>query len=161
MRDCDLYATILGLTAPWKVTDVELDAKLEVVAVSVKAEGRSALVCPECGESRPGYDTRERRWRHLDTCQYETILVTQIPRIKCAEHGVRQIQVPWGEPGSGFTALFEALVSDWLKEATTTAVARRLGLTWDEVDGFMQRASNSWTATSTQPTSRADPASGR
>ncbi|MEM7205207.1 MAG: helix-turn-helix domain-containing protein [Planctomycetota bacterium] len=51
-----------------------------------------------------------------------------------------QVHVPWGEPGSGFTALFEAVVIDWLKEATTAAVARRLQLTWDEVDGIMQRA---------------------
>ncbi len=42
MRDRDLYATILGLTAPWKVTDVELDAKLEVVAVSVARAPSSA-----------------------------------------------------------------------------------------------------------------------
>lgn len=140
MRDRELYSQILGLTAPWKVTDVELDAKLEVVAVTVEAEGRSAFVCPECGESCPGYDTRERRWRHLDTCQFQTILVAKVPRIKCSEHGVRQVHVPWGEAGSGFTALFEAVVIDWLKEATTAAVARRIGLTWDEVDGIMQRA---------------------
>ena len=97
MRDRDLYATILGLTAPWKVIDVELDPKLELVAVTVEATGRSVFVCPECGESCPGYDTRDRRWRHLDTCQYQTILVAKVPRIKCPEHGVRQVEVPWGE----------------------------------------------------------------
>ncbi len=48
--------------------------------------------------------------------------------------------VPWSDPGSGFTALFEALVIDWLGEASIQAVARRLGLTWDQVDGVMQRA---------------------
>ena len=34
MRDRDLYATILGLTAPWKVTDVDVDPKAEVVVAS-------------------------------------------------------------------------------------------------------------------------------
>ena len=29
---------------------------------------------------------------------------------------------------------------DWLQEATTAAVAQQLGLSWDEVDGVMQRA---------------------
>lgn len=33
----------------------------------------------------------------------------------------------------------EALVIDWLKAANTEAVARVLGLTWDQVDGVMQR----------------------
>ena len=53
---------------------------------------------------------------------------------------MKTIQVPWSDPGSGFTALFEALVIDWLQAANTSAVSRLLGLTWDEVDGIKQRA---------------------
>jgi transposase len=53
---------------------------------------------------------------------------------------VLQIRVPWGAPGSRFTALFEALVIDWLQEASTSAVARLLGLDWGEVDRIMARA---------------------
>jgi transposase len=63
-----------------------------------------------------------------------------VPRVKCDEHGVLQIVTPWAEPGSGFTALMEALVIDWLREASLSAVARRMRLTWDEIDGVMQRA---------------------
>lgn len=37
-------------------------------------------------------------------------------------------------------ALFESLVIDLLNEASFAAVARRLGLSWDEVDGIMSRA---------------------
>jgi transposase len=48
--------------------------------------------------------------------------------------------VPWAEPGSWFTALFERLVIDWLHEANIKAVAEQLHLSWDEVDGIMQRA---------------------
>jgi transposase len=36
--------------------------------------------------------------------------------------------------------LFEALVIDWLREASLSAVARQLRLSWDEVDGIMARA---------------------
>lgn len=50
------------------------------------------------------------------------------------------ISVPWAEPGSGFTALFEALVIDWLKETTISAVGRQLSLSWNAIDGIMQRA---------------------
>ncbi len=35
---------------------------------------------------------------------------------------------------------FEAQVIDWLQEATTAAVAVQMGLSWDEVDGIMERA---------------------
>jgi transposase len=60
--------------------------------------------------------------------------------VTCEEHGVVQVAVPWAEGGSRFTALFESLVIDWLKEASFAAVSRRLGLSWDEVDGIMSRA---------------------
>lgn len=140
MRDRDLYAQILGLTAPWRVVDVELDAAGEEVRVHVEHDPAATLVCPECGRTAPGYDTRRRRWRHLDTCQYRTILIAEVPRVQCPEHGVKQVRVPWAETNSSFTALYESLVIDWLKEASTAAVARRMHLSWDEVDGIMQRA---------------------
>lgn len=138
MRDRDLYARILGVAAPWAVTDVQLnDAKK---AVEVFLEHRGDIACPECGQVCGRYDARERRWRHLDTLQFQTILVAQVPRADCADHGVRQVPVPWAEGGSRFTALFEALVIDWLGEASISGVCRLVRLTWDEVDGIMKRA---------------------
>jgi transposase len=139
MHDTDLYARILGIAAPWRVTEVEL--RLDGGEVVVRL-GRDAtdLRCPTCDVVAPGYDHRERRWRHLDTCQYRTVLVGDIPRVDCPEHGVQQIRVPWAEPGARFTALFEALVIDWLQVSSFAAVARRLGLSWDEVDGIQARA---------------------
>lgn len=138
MRDCDLYARILGIEAPWSVSKVELDEQRKLVNVCV--EYRGPPICPSCGEPAAGYDTRQRRWRHLDTCQFQTFLIAEVPRVKCATHDVKQMEVPWADPGSRFTALFESLVIDWLKEASLAAVARRLGLSWDEVDGIMGRA---------------------
>jgi transposase len=60
--------------------------------------------------------------------------------INCSEHGVRQIDVPWAEENSRFTALFDSLVIDWLHEASIKAVAQRLRISWGAVDGIMQRA---------------------
>jgi transposase len=140
MQDRDLYAQILGLKRPWSVRNVELDNTAEEVVVQVEHDRTETLLCPECGKACPGYDSRRRRWRHLDTCQFKTILEAEVPRIECGEHGVKQIALPWAEPGSGFTALYECLVINWLKEASRLAVARRLRLTWAEVDGIMERA---------------------
>ena len=140
MRDTELYAQILGVSRPWQVRGVELKLEGGEVEVFVEHGEKGKLACPECGADSSRYDKRERRWRHLDTCQYRTILVADVPRVECAEHGVKTIRVPWAEPGSPFTALFEALVIDWLKAANTQAVSSLLGLTWDQVDGVMQRA---------------------
>lgn len=140
MHDKELYGQILGVTTPWTVSNVELDLKASEVRVAIAWMAEEPTTCPECRKPCRGYDRRERRWRHLDTCQLRTVLVVQVPRIECAEHGVRQVHVPWAEPGARFTALFEAVVIDWLLEAPIATVAERLRLTWDEVDGIRGRA---------------------
>jgi len=139
MRDKQLYQQILGIESPWRVVDVELTASIEEVRVYIQHQKGIGLCCPQCGKACVGYDVRQRVWRHLDTCQFKTLLVADIPRTQCPEHGVHQISVPWAEPGSGFTALFERLVIDWLKEANIKAVSERMGLGWSAVDGIMQR----------------------
>lgn len=139
MKDTQLYSQILGIEKPWKVTDVKVSLPEDEVEVIVE-HGGSKLSCPKCGETCPGYDKRRRRWRHLDTCQLKTLLVADVPRVECAEHGVVNVSVPWAEPGSGFTAMFEALVIDWLQVASISAVADRIRLSWNAVDGIMQRA---------------------
>jgi len=140
MRDKDLYAQILGIKSPWQVSSVELALSEGEVLVHVEPEAGARQRCPACGKESPGYDSRTRRWRHLDTCQFKTILVADLPRVKCKEHGVVTVSVPWAELGSGFTAMFEALVIDWLQEASTSAVSRLMGLSWNAIDGMMQRA---------------------
>ncbi len=140
MRDKELYQQIMGITHPWTVTEVELSLKEGEVKVHVEQETDTQQHCPHCDATCPGYDKRQRTWRHLDTCQFKTFLVANVPRINCPEHGVVTIPVPWAEPGSGFTALYEALVLDWLKETTTQAVSRQLSISWTAIDGIMQRA---------------------
>src|SRR5437870_5317412 len=140
MRDRELYAKILGLEAPWTVTAVDLDLAAGRVVVRLGRTGGAPLACPECGQTCPGYDAQPRRWRHLDTCQFQTILEGDVPRCQCPEHGVKQVRVPWAEPGGRFTALFERLAIDWIGAAGRQAAARRLGLSWEQADGIMQRA---------------------
>jgi transposase len=140
VRDRDLYAKILNLPEPWMVVDVELDLPGKSVTVLLGRREGAALLCPECGTACPGYDAQPRRWRHLDTCQFQTILAADVPRCACPEHGVKQVRVPWAEPGSRFSALFEHLAIDWMRECGRSATARQLGLSWSEADGIMQRA---------------------
>ena len=140
MEDRALYQTILGLAEPWAVQRVELREAEAAVHVFVEAAEGTTFTCPDCGVGVPVYDHAERRWRHLDTCQLATLLVARVPRVRCETHGVKTVPVPWAEKGSRFTLLFERLAIAWLKEATPTAVARRLGLSWDEARGIQDRA---------------------
>jgi transposase len=124
-------AVYTDLVYPFSVEGVRACLAVEdgEVKVFVAQEAGAEQHCPKCGLACPGYDRRRQSsWRHLDTCQFKTILMADMPRIKCPEHGVVTVGVLWSEPGSGFTVLFEALVIDWLKEASLAAVSRQLGL---------------------------------
>jgi transposase len=135
-----LYATLLGLTGPWAIDRVEMQEKAGEVHVWVALPKGERWVCPDCLAAAPIHDHQERQWRHLDTCQFKTFVHARVPRLNCPTHGIRQLTVPWGEPGSQFTALFEALAIDWLKQASVTAVAKHLRISWDEADGILARA---------------------
>jgi len=45
--------------------------------------------------------------------------------------------MPWAEPGSGSTAMFEALVIDRLCAAAVSAVGRPAGAVLERVDAIM------------------------
>jgi len=47
--------------------------------------------------------------------------------VQCPQHGVKQIAIPWAEPGSQFTLLFERLAIDWLRECSVTGAAAGSG----------------------------------
>lgn len=140
MDELLLYESILQLRKPWSVDKVSLDGESETVNVYVTVNTGSKISCPHCGKAAPRYDSRPRTWRHLDTCQYQTLVHADVPRVNCSEHGVVTMDVTWAESGSRFTQLFEARVVDWLKESSINAVARRFKLSWSAVDRVMQRA---------------------
>ncbi len=51
----------------------------------------------------------ERRWRHLDTMQYETELRARALTFQCEHCGVRTMKVPWAGKHSPSTWMFEAV----------------------------------------------------
>ena len=97
MDEKQLYASILGLTDPWKVERVDLRLDQGEIRVFVAMPKKMRWVCPECLREAPIHDHKERQWRHLDTCQYRTILQARVPRLNCPTHGVKQVKVPWAE----------------------------------------------------------------
>ncbi len=120
---------------------VDLQLKEGEVHVYLTHEDNREWACAECGVLCPLYDHQpERQWRHLDTCQYRTILHAEPPRSQCPEHGVRVVKLSWAEASSRFTALFEGLAIAWLKHASQKAVGEQLRLSWDEIHGIMERA---------------------
>src|SRR5438094_8283665 len=81
MQDHQLYQRILGIEGPWQVERVDLQLKEGEVHVYLTHEDNREWACAECGVLCPLYDHQpERQWRHLDTCQYRTLLHAEPPR---------------------------------------------------------------------------------
>src|SRR5579871_16519 len=141
MDSTELYRQLLGVTSPWTVERVEMSVHDVRVDVYLGHAAGARFACPECGVEHSVYDHgEERQWRHLDSCQFRTLLHARAPRVSCPEHGVHQARLPWAEPGSRFTLLFEALAIDVLLSTDVKKAATLLGLTWDEAWHIMERA---------------------
>jgi len=141
MRDTDLYRTLLGLAEPWQVADVIMDVKAQRITVGVALKPGARLACPKC--EHPDctiHDHRERTWRHLDTCQFQTVIAGPLPRIDCPHCGVKTVTPPWALKHSRFTMLFERLAIDMMLEMSITGACGLLRITWDEADGIIKRA---------------------
>lgn len=105
-------------------TRVELRLNEGEVHVHLEHADDGEWACPECVRCCALYDHQSvRPWRHLETCQYRPILHAAPPRSNWIEHCPRTVKLPWAEPGSRFTALFERLAIDCLRAASQKATA--------------------------------------
>jgi len=135
------YAALLGLDEDWKVDEVKLDLAGSKVEIALAFTGKKAT-CSECGNNCSTKDhSPERQWRHLDTMNFETVLKARVPRANCSACGVKVMTVPWAGKHGRFTLMFEAFAIAVLEAASSTEAARHLlGLSWDSLQGIMDRA---------------------
>jgi len=73
MRDTEFFEKALGLEAPWRVKAVTMDIAKRRVEVEVVCEAGTIWGCEEGRLHIQGYE--ERQWRHLDTMQFETMII--------------------------------------------------------------------------------------
>lgn len=136
------YGLLLGVEHPWEVENVDLNMEGKNVEIAVRWSPRHKVICPQCQQECSMKDRlEERTWRHLDTMQFETRIRCRVPRAYCPEHGVKVVRVPWGEPGSRFTKLFERFAIEVLQASQNISRAcDLLGLSWYQAHRIMERA---------------------
>jgi transposase len=134
MDEKKLFQMALNLSdPPWHVTSIDFDPSAGRIDISIEFRSGSRFRCPECHSMCPVHDTIEREWRHLNFFQYRAYIHAREPRIKCPEHGVKTVDVPWARKGSGFTLSFEAMVTMLASEMPVSAVARIVQVHEDSV----------------------------
>jgi hypothetical protein len=136
------YARLLGLGDNWEVTEVDLDLPSLKVTIHLQRVAGSVCSCPGCGEPRPLKDhAAERQWRHLDTMQFETVLVARTPRTNCLECGVLNVDLPWAGLHDRYTLMFQAFAIRVLQASASIEQARQLlGLSWHATQDIMSAA---------------------
>ena len=71
---------------PGEWTSVNLKPKEQEIEVRVSFAD-TIWGCPECQQRMVIHDYEERRWRHLDSCQFKTVIIARVPVVKCPTHG--------------------------------------------------------------------------
>jgi len=142
MKDTQLYEQLLGLSKPWSVEKVELALEAGTVTVHVQCDRSTVWGDPEApGERAHVHGWIRREWRHLDTCQLETRIVAEVPRVKYKSGRVEEVAVPWAERYSRITRMMEGFVIQLLVAASNVKrVAALLRLDWHTVNAVIKRA---------------------
>jgi transposase len=122
--------------------------KTRVVGFAFVTEGlvldvRPTTQVPICGGCMLAvgqiYDSRERRWRHLDFGEMKVHLRTQLRRVRCPRCGITTELVPWAQPQSWFTHAFEQTAAYLAQSAAKTVVAEMMRIAWSTVGAIVTR----------------------
>ena len=148
MNSKDIITLGLGLQAPWEITGqlLDTDKNPQELRLTIQAQRGTRYPCPICGTLCHAHDFKEMTWRHLNFFQHHCYITAAVPRVRCQEHGVKQIEVPWARKGSKFTLLFEQAAMLLVREMPVLTTANILEMTdkrlWRIVQHYVKSAMN-------------------
>lgn len=148
MNSQDIITLGLGLQAPWEITGqlLDTDKNPHELRLTIQAQRGTRYPCPICGTLCHAHDFKEMTWRHLNFFQHHCYITAAVPRVRCQEHGVKQIEVPWARKGSKFTLLFEQAAMLLVREMPVLTTANILEVTdkrlWRIVQHYVKSAMN-------------------
>ena len=118
----------MNVEEPWYIKDYKLDSVAKILDIWLDFRRGSKFPCPKCGiPNCSAYDTKEKVLRHIDYFKYSTYLHCRVPRVKCSNCGILQIEVPWTREQSHFTLQMEATILELAKRMPVLQVGSLLG----------------------------------
>jgi transposase len=107
MDDITIFTMGLGLKDPWYIVSIDFERGSVSKDLHITLGHRKRIKFMYEGEKCPVYDHQDRVWQHLDFFEHRCFLYASVPRVKTAKGRVGLVEVPWTQPGSSFTILFE------------------------------------------------------
>ena len=118
-----IFQLALGIQEPWYVSETKFSEEDGRLDIYLSCKKGSKFPCCGCGQLLGVDNTRDRIWRHLNFFQYEAYIHADLPRVKCPKcKTVKNVNVPWARPNSGFTLLFEAFAMELAQAMPMTSV---------------------------------------
>ena len=140
MQDTEFFTQLLGISDPWRVSEVKMDVAGKRIEVTVECQ-KTLWADPLTRERVTIHGYEERSWRDMDIRQMETIIRARVPRLRYPDGHTELLAVPWAEPRSRFTTVFECWAVQVLQAAQSTSQAcTLLRLDWSAAHRIMARA---------------------
>ena len=140
MQSARLWARLLGVEGA-VIGRVWYDEQAGAVVVAARPRKHQLGRCGVCGRRCGGFDRGEgrRRWRALDLGTLKAFVEADAPRVRCPEHGVVVVAVPWARHGARHTRGFDDTAA-WLAVHTSKqAVGQLLRVAWETVGRVVAR----------------------
>ncbi len=138
----DLFRRALNISDPWTLTKIDFDPDEKQIDIYLDFAPGTKFECPVCNNPEcPAYDTKEKVWRHLSFFQHKAFLHCRVPRVKCGECGIHQIEIPWAREFSGFTLLMDAMIVTMAQSMQISEIASKI----DEQDTRIWRVVDHYT----------------
>lgn len=144
-----LFTQALGLADPWFVESLELDPDGKQLRIRIDFLRGAKFHHQDDEQNAPSlhpvHDTVERQWQHLNFFQYHTVITARLPRIKLPDGSVRNVQVPWARPQSGFTLMMEAFLLSLARCMSVAEASRLTGISQDRIWHLIRsRVTEAW-----------------
>jgi transposase len=132
MKDTALYEHLLALKTPLSVKKVDISLANQRVVAEVVLKKGQVWADPTVATRRVHVNgLTERQWRHLDTCQFETLIKARVSQLKYSDGTVEELAVPWAERCSRVTTLMTGFVIKLLEVCPTNqGVCKLTRLSW-------------------------------
>jgi transposase len=140
VRSGRLWARLVGVEGA-VIQHVWFDDQAGAVVVAARPRKHLQGRCGVCARRCPGFDRGEgrRRWRALDLGTLKAFIEADAPRVRCGEHGVVVVAVPWARHGARHTRALDDTCA-WLAVHTSKqAVSHLLRVAWATVGKVVTR----------------------